>query len=115
MRAPGRSPWVIADRTEDFLCRAGAFGGACAQGMPRRHRRPGPVSRALVAAHWPLPKLTGIRAGGHTAPLGGGGHQRSHQADPPLRPWALLDARREQIDYLNDARRADIRPAGWSH
>jgi hypothetical protein len=42
-------------------------------------------------------------------------HQRSHQADPPLRPWALLDARREQIDYLNDARRADIRPAAWSH
>ncbi len=38
-------------------------------------------------------------------------HQRSHQADPPLRPWALLDARREQIDYLNYARRADIRPA----
>jgi hypothetical protein len=36
-------------------------------------------------------------------------HQCSHQADPPLRPWALLDASREQIDYLNDARRADIR------
>jgi hypothetical protein len=71
------------------------------------------VSRALIAAHWPLPKLTGIRAAGGTQPRLAevDSHQRSRRVDPPLRPGALLDARREQIDYCNDVRRADIRPA----
>ena len=35
----------------------------------------------------------------------------SHRADLPSRSRALLDARREQADYLSDARRTDIRAA----
>jgi hypothetical protein len=59
--------------------------------------------------------LTGGTVPPETRSSGAGRTCPSASARPPSRSWPPLDPRREQVDYLSDAGRTDVRSAGGSH